>query len=55
MKVSSYPEDGKYGKYGGRFVPEVLMAAIKELEDAYEQAKKDPVSRKNLTITYRSS
>jgi tryptophan synthase beta chain len=48
MKVSSYPVDGKYGKYGGRFVPEVLMAAIKELEEAYEQARKDPTFQKEL-------
>ena len=34
-KISSYPVDGKYGKYGGRFVPEVLMEAITELEKAY--------------------
>jgi tryptophan synthase beta chain len=40
--------DGKYGKYGGRFVPEVLMGAIKELEKAYEQAKKDPTFQKQL-------
>ncbi len=37
--LSSYPIDGKFGKYGGRFVPEVLMAAISELEKAYEKAK----------------
>ena len=48
MKVSNYPVNGKYGKYGGRFVPEVLMAAIKELEDAYEQARKDPSFQKEL-------
>ena len=48
MKVSNYPINGKYGKYGGRFVPEVLMAAIKELEDAYEQARKDPSFQKEL-------
>jgi tryptophan synthase beta chain len=41
-KLSSYPVDGKFGKYGGRFVPEVLMAAISELEEAYEQVKQDP-------------
>jgi tryptophan synthase beta chain len=41
-KLSSYPVDGKFGKYGGRFVPEVLMAAISELEGAYEQVKQDP-------------
>jgi tryptophan synthase beta chain len=46
--LSSYPIDGKFGKYGGRFVPEVLMAAISELEDAYEQAKQDPNFCKEL-------
>jgi tryptophan synthase beta chain len=48
-KLSKYPVDGKFGKYGGRFVPEVLMAAIKELEEAYEQAKQDPTFCKTLT------
>ncbi|MFA7080503.1 MAG: tryptophan synthase subunit beta [Candidatus Bathyarchaeia archaeon] len=40
--------DGKYGRYGGRFVPEILMEAIKELENAYEQAQKDPEFQKQL-------
>ncbi len=47
-KLSSYPINGKYGKYGGRFVPETLMAAIRELEEAYEQAKEDPSFNKEL-------
>jgi tryptophan synthase beta chain len=47
-KLSNYPIDGKFGKYGGRFVPEVLMAAISELEEAYEQAKQDPNFNKAL-------
>jgi tryptophan synthase beta chain len=46
--LSNYPIDGKFGKYGGRFVPEVLMAAISELEEAYEQAKQDPNFNKAL-------
>jgi tryptophan synthase beta chain len=29
--------DGKFGEYGGQFVPEVLMPAIEELDDAYER------------------
>ena len=48
MKISSYPLDGKYGKYGGRFVPEVLMTAINELEEAYDKARKDPNFQKEL-------
>jgi tryptophan synthase beta chain len=48
MNLSNYPIDGKYGKYGGRFVPEVLMAAIKELEESYTEACKDPSFQKEL-------
>jgi tryptophan synthase beta chain len=40
-KLSFYPIDGKYGRFGGRFVPEVLMQAVNELENAYTQAKAD--------------
>jgi tryptophan synthase beta chain len=39
--LQKYPISGKYGKYGGRFVPEVLMQAVKELENAYEEARRD--------------
>lgn len=33
---------GKFGPYGGQFVPETLMPALAELETAYEAAKNDP-------------
>jgi tryptophan synthase beta chain len=33
---------GYYGEYGGRFVPETLMAPLSELELAYEAARRDP-------------
>jgi tryptophan synthase beta chain len=32
---------GRFGAYGGRYVPETLMAALEELERAYEKAKRD--------------
>lgn len=48
MNLRNYPVDGKYGKYGGRFVPEILMEAITELEKAYEQAKGDPEFQRRL-------
>ena len=32
---------GRFGAYGGRYVPETLMAALEELEQAYEQADAD--------------
>jgi tryptophan synthase beta chain len=33
---------GHFGPYGGRFVPEALVAALDELTEAYAQARKDP-------------
>src|SRR5712672_4144808 len=35
------PLPGRFGAYGGRYVPETLMAALEELESAYEKAKRD--------------
>ncbi len=39
---------GHFGKYGGMFVPETLMAALTELSDHYEKAKADPAFHKEL-------
>ncbi len=33
---------GRFGPFGGRFVPETLMDALNRLADAYEEAKADP-------------
>lgn len=33
---------GRFGKFGGRYVPETLMNALTELEEAYNQYKDDP-------------
>jgi tryptophan synthase beta chain len=52
-RLSEYPADAKYGKYGGRFVPEVLMSAITELEEAYERAKHDSGFQKELDYYLR--
>ncbi|WP_144463111.1 tryptophan synthase subunit beta [Siminovitchia fortis] len=35
-------EKGRYGQFGGRFVPETLMTAVLELEDEYKKAAADP-------------
>lgn len=35
-------KEGRYGRFGGQFVPETLMTALIELETAYEIAKVDP-------------
>lgn len=39
---------GRFGAYGGRYVPETLMAALEELETAYEQAKEDAAFQSEL-------
>ncbi len=39
---------GKFGSYGGQFVPETLMPALLELESAYEDARADPQFREEL-------
>jgi tryptophan synthase beta chain len=44
----SFPSKGKFGPYGGQFVPETLMPALAELETAYEVAKADPAFQAEL-------
>ncbi len=39
---------GHFGRFGGRFVPETLMAPLIELERAYAQARRDPVFHARL-------
>ena len=46
-KLTSMPDKmGHFGPFGGRFVPETLMAALEELIEAYKSAKKDPKFKK---------
>jgi tryptophan synthase beta chain len=39
---------GRFGAYGGRYVPETLVAALDELEQAYDQAQADPDFHRKL-------
>src|ERR1700722_131224 len=39
---------GHFGPYGGRYVPEVLMAPLEELEQAYLEARLDPAFQSEL-------
>ena len=41
-------QGGHFGPYGGRYVPEVLMAPIEELETAYLAARRDPAFQTEL-------
>jgi len=40
--------DGYFGPFGGRYVPEVLRAAIEEIEIAFYEALKDPLFNQEL-------
>lgn len=39
---------GRFGKHGGQYIPEVLMNAASELEEAYEHYKNDPEFNREL-------
>ena len=42
-KLSSVPDSlGRFGQFGGRYVPETLSAALNQLEKAYDEAIADP-------------
>src|SRR5580704_14231033 len=45
---------GRFGVYGGRYVPETLMAALEELESAYETAKRDGGFQRRLDELLRT-
>ncbi len=42
------PKNGRYGVHGGQYIPETLMNAVLELEDAYHQYKDDPEFNQEL-------
>jgi tryptophan synthase beta chain len=51
----SGPDDsGRYGNYGGRFVPETLMGPLQELEEAYKEAARDPQFQAELDYLLRT-
>ena len=40
--MSAPPRDGRFGPYGGRYVPETLMTPLLELEEAWNAQRSDP-------------
>ena len=40
---------GRFGIHGGQYIPEVLMNAVNELEQAYNHYKNDPEFNRELT------
>jgi tryptophan synthase beta chain len=45
---------GRYGEYGGRFIPETLMAAVEELTSAFESAQQDSTFQAEFDALSRS-
>jgi len=50
ISLSKFPLNGKYGIYGGKYVPETLIPAIDELTKAYNKSKKDPKFKKDFSF-----
>jgi len=50
MHMTPYQPDsgGHFGPYGGRYVPEVLMSPLEELQRTYEEARSDPAFHEEL-------
>ena len=51
---AAYPDvDGRFGDFGGRYVPETLFPAIQDLDGAYRAAKSDPAFQTELHALFR--
>ncbi|MDG6904480.1 MAG: tryptophan synthase subunit beta [Nitrososphaerota archaeon] len=48
MNLGSFPRKGRYGDFGGKYVPETLNAALTELEDSYKKASRNRQFRAKL-------
>ena len=48
MSLTDPTPDGRFGDFGGRFVPETLIPAVLELEEAFLEAWADPSYRADL-------
>jgi tryptophan synthase beta chain len=47
-RLSAASTPGRFGDYGGRYVPETLVAALQELEAAYNRARRDKKFQRDL-------
>lgn len=55
INYNAYPDEaGHFGPYGGKFVPETLMPALEELEEAYLQARNDKEFMAELAYLQRT-
>jgi tryptophan synthase beta chain len=47
--ITQWPDNmGRFGEFGGRFVPETLMHPVEELQRAYQSARQDPAFQREL-------
>ena len=46
-------ENGRFGIHGGQYIPETLMNAVIELEEAYNRYKDDPEFRSELSELFK--
>ena len=46
--------EGRFGIHGGQYIPETLMNAVIELEDAYNYYRKDPEFCRELERLYQN-
>jgi tryptophan synthase beta chain len=53
MSTSLPDSRGHFGPYGGRYVPEVLMSPLEEIEHAYLEARQDPAFQAELSELLR--
>ena len=53
-KSTKVPVKGRFGAYGGRYVPETLMSALEELELEYDKAKRDRKFQRRLDELLRT-
>ena len=49
-----YPKDGRFGEFGGRYIPETLVPAIEELEKSYLRFRDDPDFKSELRYYLKS-
>jgi tryptophan synthase beta chain len=55
MTIANFVPDarGRFGRFGGRYVPETLVPALEELDAAYRAAREDPAFRAELDALLR--
>ncbi|MCS7293129.1 MAG: tryptophan synthase subunit beta [Gloeomargarita sp. SKYBB_i_bin120] len=55
VTVTQVPDAlGRFGRFGGKYVPETLMPALAELEQVYIQCKDDPDFQQELQFLYKT-